>query len=54
MNARKFGLLLTVVCLIACFFALGLDRYLDLAWCRTQQHLLADQVKSAPWTSAAA
>lgn len=53
MNARKFGLLLTVVCLIACFFALGLDRYLDLAWFRTQQHLLADQVKSAPWTSAA-
>ncbi|HEY9192241.1 MAG TPA: FAD-dependent oxidoreductase [Methyloversatilis sp.] len=52
MNARKFGLLLAVVCLVAGFFALGLDRYLDLAWFRTQQHLLANQVKSAPWISA--
>ena len=52
MNARRLALLGLILALVAAFFALDLDRYLDLAWFKAEQAALQARVAAQPWRAA--
>ena len=52
MKARRLALLGLILALVAAFFVLGLERYLDLAWFKSEQAALQARVAAQPWRAA--
>ena len=48
MSSRRIGLLALILVAIAAFFALGLNRYLDLAYLQAQHQALVDRYQAYP------